>query len=83
MATFKFTFKDQKDMQASFLDQGSGMSASFGSAQVIETGDYNNLTNKPSINEVELQGNKTFEELGDHILTNIEIKNIFNRVFKN
>ena len=46
------------------------------------TGNYNALTNKPSINEVELIGNKTFDELGDHTLSNIEIKSIFDRVFK-
>lgn len=31
---------------------------------IIETGDYNKLINKPSINDVELVGNKTLEELG-------------------
>ena len=82
MATFKFKFQDDPGMTATFTDQGSQMASTFEGAQVIETGDYNKLTNKPSINEVELRGNKTFEDLGDHIMTNIEIKNIFNRVFR-
>lgn len=43
--------------------------------------DYELMDNKPSINEVELDGNKTFEDLGDSPLTNIEIKAIFDRVF--
>ena len=45
-------------------------------------GAYPPLTQKPSVNDVVLLGNKTFEDLGDHILTNIEIKTLFDRVFK-
>lgn len=48
----------------------------------ITPGDYEKLAHKPSINEVELNGNKTFDDLGDHTLSNIEIKAIFDRVFK-
>lgn len=55
------------------------LSLATGGARVI--GDYEQLTNKPSINAVELVGNKTFEELGDNPLTNTEIQAIFNRVF--
>ena len=47
--------------------------------QVIEK-NYENLINKPSINDVELKGNKTFEDLGDHILTNTEILNLYKKV---
>lgn len=43
------------------------------------TKDYEKLENKPSINSVELVGNKTFEELGITPLSNIEIMNIINR----
>lgn len=49
----------------------------------IATSNYNDLTNKPQINSVELIGNKSFEDLGDHNLTNLEIKAIFDRVFNN
>lgn len=35
--------------------------------------DYENLLNKPSINGVELVSDKSFEDLGDHVLTNFEI----------
>lgn len=45
------------------------------------TGNYNALTNKPSINDVVLMGNKTFEDLGDAPLTNLEIKTMFDRIF--
>lgn len=43
---------------------------------------YEELVDLPSVNEVELIGNKTFEDLGDKTLTNVEIKQIFDRVFK-
>ena len=43
------------------------------SGTVIVEKDYANLINKPSINGVPLIQNKTFEELGDHVLTNSEI----------
>lgn len=64
------------------LRNDPNLNADFGNTQIVHTDDYNNLYNKPSINEVELKGNKTFEELGDHLLTNLEIKEIFDRVFK-
>lgn len=78
---FKATFKTSGDLQATFRKRGD-LQADFGNVIQVHTDDYNDLLNKPSINEVELKGNKTFEELGDHVLTNIEIKHIFDRVFK-
>ena len=45
------------------------------------TGNYNALTNKPSINGVMLIEDKSFEELGVNNITNIEILTIFKRVF--
>ena len=44
-------------------------------------GRYPPLLEKPSINGVVLIDDKTFEDLGDHTLTNIEIINLFKRVF--
>ena len=46
--------------------------------------DYNRLGNKPRINNVELVGNKTSEELGieeTDPLTNMEIEDLFNIIF--
>ena len=40
--------------------------------------DYNTLKNKPSIEDVELKGNKTFEELGAIRLSNLEIEQLLN-----
>lgn len=47
-------------------------------AQTIR--DYNQLNNKPLINEVELKNNKSLEDLNVNKLTNIEIENIINSV---
>ncbi len=35
--------------------------------------DYNDLYNKPQINEVELIGNKTFDDLGMSAMSNLDI----------
>ena len=40
--------------------------------------DYNKLTNKPSINSVELKDNKTFEDLGLVALSDMDILSILN-----
>ena len=41
---------------------------------------YNQLTNKPQINSVELQGDKSLEELNVTRLTNSEIEDIINSI---
>jgi len=43
---------------------------------------YERLSNKPQINGVELVGDKNIEQLGVTTMTNIEIKSIFDNVFK-
>ena len=42
------------------------------------TSDYNGLINKPSINNIVLEGDKTLEELGCRPLTNDEIDEFMN-----
>ena len=78
---FSLKFTEDADLGLSFRDD-SDLALGFGQTQIVETSDYDKLHNKPSINEVTLEGNKTFEDLGDHMLTNIEIKQIYDRVFK-
>lgn len=41
------------------------------------TTNYEQLRNKPSIETIELEGDKTFEELGLVAITEQEIKNLF------
>lgn len=45
------------------------------------TKDYEKLINRPQINDVEVIGNKSIEDYGVKTLTNIEIKQIFDRIF--
>lgn len=42
------------------------------------TRNYNALANKPAINGVELVGNKSFEDLGELTITNVELQSIIN-----
>lgn len=44
--------------------------------------DDHELYNRPRINGEELIHDKSFEDLGDNIMTNTEIMEIFNMVFK-
>ena len=55
------------------LNADTGMSGSLNMAERVYENDYEKLHNKPSINGVELVQDKSFEELGDHVLTNFEI----------
>lgn len=43
---------------------------------------YERLSHKPRINGVELIGDKSIEEIGVETMTNMEIKSIFDNVFK-
>ena len=62
------------------IDSSYDLNAELESPKQVMDKDYENLKNKPSINDVTLSGNKTFEELGDHILTNSEILNLYKTV---
>ena len=55
------------------LNADAGMSGDLKMAERVYENDYEKLHNKPSINGIELVQDKSFEELGDHVLTNFEI----------
>ena len=55
------------------LNADTGMSGDLKMAERVYENDYEKLHNKPKINGVELVQDKSFEELGDHVLTNFEI----------
>ena len=42
---------------------------------------YTDVTNKPSINGVEITGNRTFGELGEDTISNSELKDIIDKQF--
>lgn len=52
-----------------------------GAGSASGSADYNKLRNKPSIEHVELVGNKNFAELGLEEMENQDILNMFNEVF--
>lgn len=79
-ATFGAQFTEGENMTAAFSDDAS-MDASFGETQKVSTSNYEDLYNKPKINGVTLTGDRSFEDLGEENLTNMEIATIFNRVF--
>ena len=64
------------------LSAPGGLKASFGTYHegAVEK-NYNELSNKPSIEQVELIGNKNFSDLGLETMSNIEILTMFNEVF--
>lgn len=45
-------------------------------AIIVSVDDYDALQNKPSIEGVELIGNKSFEDLNLQVLTNTELENM-------
>ena len=55
------------------LNADMGMSGDLKMSERVYENDYEKLKNKPSINGVELVQDKSFEDLGDHVLTNFEI----------
>lgn len=55
------------------LNADVGMSGSLNMAERVYENDYEKFHNKPKINGVELINNKSFEDLGDSVLTNFEI----------
>ena len=55
------------------LNTETGMSGSLNMAERVYENDYEKLKNNPSINGVKLIQDKSFEDLGDHVLTNFEI----------
>lgn len=58
------------------LDSGDNAALNVGATTVVSVNDYNDLRNKPSIEGVELIGDKSFEELNLQRLTNTELENM-------
>lgn len=55
------------------LSGGGTLSGGLSQTIISYSQDYNDLYNKPQINEIELVGNKTFDELGMSAMSNLDI----------
>ena len=66
----------ENDVVTLGLDSGDNAALNVGSTTVVSVNDYNDLRNKPSIEGVELVGDKSFEELNLQRLTNTELENM-------
>ena len=58
MATFKASFKTSDNFNAT-MSSNETLTASFGSVQKVSTGNYDDLANKPLINNRTVEGSKT------------------------
>ena len=67
---------NKKDVNINSQNKEIKAEASF--SQQLMANDYALLKNKPKIENIELNGNKTFEDLGAFSLTNIEIEKLLN-----
>lgn len=86
--SFNITFNDESDDLTALFDESDELTASFDNesdsfkAVFDETGfgtnDYNKLINKPQIEAVTLRGNKSFEDLGLSVMSNMDIENLIN-----
>lgn len=68
--------------EAAISGNVSGSKTMTGRASVSAgTNDYEKLLNIPSIESVQLKGNKTFEDLGLAECSNLDIDNLFKSIF--
>ena len=69
-----YTLSKSADGSTIRLTDGSGKTTSVSNT-------YTDVTNKPSINGVEITGNRTFAELGEDTISNSELKDIIDKQF--
>lgn len=72
---------EQNNSTQNRLSAKNKLVGKLGTGYVGSSLNYNNLRNKPSIEDVELIGNKTFEELGLAEIDNLEIDKLFKQYF--
>ena len=61
MSNFKATFSQSEWMKATFSSSGT-MAADFGSVVQVHSDDYEDIRNKPTINSVEVVGDKSGDD---------------------
>ena len=81
MGSFNVDFANQQNFNIGFGSQENTNIGFAGSVTEVVTTDYKELRNLPKINGVTLLGDRSFEDLGEESLSNLEIATIFNKVF--
>lgn len=61
--TFDISENDAVELDITDIDEAESIDIGISDHVIVGTNDYEKLKNKPSINDVELIGNKTSEEL--------------------
>jgi hypothetical protein len=69
---FDLSLNSDDTIDIDLIDKGAGGGG---------TKDYSKLTNKPQINGVELDGNRSFEDLGVGVISAAEVIDIVNDAF--
>lgn len=64
---------------AGVLNASAGLTGELITGEKVPQNDYESLINKPKINGVTLISDRSFEELGDHALTDGEIEEILKK----
>ncbi len=85
LTTYKVKMTEEASYQVERDQEEKGVTVFVAKGEKGDKGDpgttnYADLTDKPKVNDVTLQGNKTFEDLGAEPLTNIDIERIINSI---
>lgn len=81
MIIFNTTYSEQSyTFNPQYNESDKSFDEDFGEIHNIVENNYEKLRNKPQIENVELIGNKSFEDLGMTEISNLEILEIANKI---
>ena len=81
MIIFNTTYSEQSyTFNPQYNESDKSFDEDFGEIHNIVENNYEKLRNKPQIENIEMVGNKTFEDLGITEISNIEILEIANKI---
>lgn len=81
MIIFNTTYSEQSyTFNPQYNESDKSFDEDFGEIHNIVKNNYEKLRNKPQIENVELIGNKSFEDLGMTEISNLEILEIANKI---
>lgn len=81
MFIFNTTYsKHSQTFNTQYNENDKSFDDDFGEIQNVVENNYDKLRNKPQIENIEMVGNKSFEDLGITEISNIEILEIANKI---